>query len=180
MNESIIEALALEIRGLKSAIAKLTDRLSEAAGLWESTGYAVQPNLFHINETSSSGEGRTTISNPQDVWKLCKDMRTLTQERLDVLLLNTRNTVTKRETVFLGSLNETMMQPREIFALAIKHRAASVIIVHNHPSGNAEPSNEDIRATEALKQAGDLLKIPVQDHIIIGDNFTSLKEDGHL
>ena len=181
MNESIIETLALEIRGLKDTIATLTDHLSEAAGLWEvSDEYAVQPTLFHINETSSSREGKVTISCPRDVYTLCKDMRKLTQERLDVLLLNTKNFVTKRETVFLGSLNMSVMHPREIFALAIKHRAASIIVVHNHPSGDMTPSREDIAATKNLMEAGVLIDIPLLDHIIIGDNFASLKEDGHL
>ncbi len=135
MNELTIESLALEIRGLKDTVAKLTDYITESTGLGESSTYAVQPTLFHINETSSNGDGRVRIDKPHDVYKLCKDMRKLNQERIDVLCLNTKNIVTKRETVFLGSLNMSVMHPREIFALAIKHRAAGIIVVHNHPSG---------------------------------------------
>lgn len=140
--------------------------------------YTVQLNLFEVRE--SHPNEKVTISSPRDVWELCSDMRTLVQERLDVLCLDTKNGVTHRETVFLGSLNMSVMHPREVFALAIEHRAASIIVVHNHPSGDMTPSREDIAATQNLKQAGDIIDVPVLDHVIIGDNFASLKEDGHL
>ena len=107
-------------------------------------------------------------------------MTHLQQERLDVLMLDTKNNVMKRQMVFLGSLNASIIHPREIFAPATAHRAASVILVHNHPSGQTEPSTEDIAATKQVKKAGDIIQIPVLDHVIVGKSYTSLKEEGFL
>ena len=140
--------------------------------------YTVQLELFEIREPQP--EKQVNISSPADVFRLCIDMTQLQQERIDVLLLDTKNNVMKRQMVFLGSLNSSIIHPREIFALAIQHRAASIIIVHNHPSGAPEPSREDIAATKQLKQAGDIIQVPLLDHVIIGDDFTSLKEEGFI
>ena len=140
--------------------------------------YAVQLNLF--DPAVRYPNERINISSPHDVWVLCKDMVSLTQERVDVLLLNTKHDVQRREVVFLGTLNTSVIHPREIFAPAIQYRAAFVILVHNHPSRNVEPSSEDIRATKMVKQTGDIIGIELLDHIIIGNGFTSLKEDGYL
>ncbi len=140
--------------------------------------YAVQLELFEIREPQP--EKRVTISSPADVWRLCVDMTHLQQERLDVLMLDTKNNVIKRQMVFLGSLNASIIHPREIFAPAIAHRAASVILVHNHPSGQTEPSTEDITATKQVKSAGAIIQIPVLDHVIVGNSYTSLKEMGYL
>ena len=83
------------------------------------------------------------------------------------------------ETVFVGSLDKSICHPREIFKLAIRMSAASVIVAHNHPSGNAAPSREDISATKQLQKAGELVQIPLLDHVIIGDGvYVSMKEEG--
>lgn len=140
--------------------------------------YAVQLNLFSVAEYQP--KERVTITSPYDVWALCKEMKALMQERLDVLLLDTKNGVMRRQTVFLGSLNVSVFHPREIYALAIEHRAASVIVVHNHPSGDSTPSREDIQATRQLVEAGNCIQIPVLDHLIIGNGFTSLKDKGYI
>ena len=140
--------------------------------------YTVQLELFEIREPQP--EKRVNISSPADVWRLCVDMTHLQQERLDVLMLDTKNNVMKRQMVFLGSLNASIIHPREIFAPAIAHRAASVILVHNHPSGQTEPSTEDITATKQIKSAGAIIQIPVLDHVIVGNSYTSLKEEGFL
>ena len=123
---------------------------------------------------------RKSITSPADVFRLCFDMQELMQERIDVLLLNTKNFVTRRQTVFLGTLNASMIHPREVFAPAIEYRAANIIVVHNHPSGNPEPSHEDIKATEVLKETARIVNIPLLDHIIIGETYTSLKEQGYV
>ena len=138
----------------------------------------VQLEMLELRE--SPAEKQVNISSPADVFRLCLDMVRLHQERLDVLVLDTKSYLTKREMVFLGSLNASVLHAREIFVHALLNRAASIIIVHNHPSGDASPSKEDIRATKEVKRAGDIIGIPLTDHVIVGRSYVSLKEEGML
>jgi len=107
------------------------------------------------------------------------------REEFHVLLLNTKNGLIKRAPVSRGSLNASIVEPREVFKDAIACSAASMILVHNHPSGDPTPSTEDITITKRLVKAGELLNISVLDHIVIGhrdasrdQDFASLKELG--
>ncbi|MFQ9616714.1 MAG: JAB domain-containing protein, partial [Clostridium butyricum] len=96
-----------------------------------------------------------------------------------VITLSTKNTVIDAKDVFIGSLNNSIVHPREIFKRAITSHSASVIICHNHPSGDPTPSREDINITLRIKECGKIIGIPLIDHIIIGNNtFVSLKEKG--
>jgi DNA repair protein RadC len=89
--------------------------------------------------------------------------------------------VTKKETITIGTLNSAQVHPRELFKSAIRHSAAAIILVHNHPSGDPTPSTEDIEVTKKLVESGKLMGIQVLDHLIIGDNhYTSMKEKGLL
>lgn len=125
---------------------------------------------------------RPTIRYPRDVATLLMpEMSQLTQEHFICLFLNTKNHVTGKETIFVGSLDASIVHPREVFKEAIRRSSASVICVHNHPSGDPTPSREDIAVTKTLQEAGELIGITVLDHVIIGDGrFTSLKEQGYL
>ncbi len=97
------------------------------------------------------------------------------------LYLNTKNQVLHKHTVFIGSLNSSIVHPREIFKEAFKRSAASFICVHNHPSGDPTPSREDIEVTQRLFECGQLIGIQLLDHLVIGDQkFVSLKEKGYL
>ena len=127
---------------------------------------------------SLPGEEKPRIGSPEDVSNLMMPtMRDLLNETLHVLCLDTKNYVTKQDRIFEGSLNASVIHPREVFRFAIREAAASIILVHNHPSGDATPSSDDIRATKQLVEAGKYIEIPVLDHIIIGDGrFVSLKE----
>ena len=108
-------------------------------------------------------------------------MRFLKKEYLRVILLNTKNCVISTEDVSIGSLNASIVHPREVFFEAIRKHAASIIICHNHPSGDPTPSNEDISITKRLKECGKIIGIELLDHLIIGDGtFISLKEKGVL
>ena len=101
----------------------------------------------------------------------------LTQEHLRVILLNTRNRVIGIPTVYVGSLNTSVVRLAEVFKPAIVNNAAAIIVCHNHPSSDPSPSPEDIRVTKSMVQTGEMLSIPVLDHIILGRNqFVSLKE----
>lgn len=120
---------------------------------------------------------RPVINTPDDVAKLLmQKMRYLDREHFMVLLLNTKHAVLAIETVSIGSLSSTIVHPRELFKQAIKRSAAAIILVHNHPSGDPKPSNEDREITRRMVEIGKLLGIEVLDHIIIGNNtYRSLK-----
>lgn len=108
-----------------------------------------------------------------------EEMRHLKQEYFKVVFLDTKNHITGDQNVTIGSINASIVHPREVFKEAIKRSAASMILIHNHPSGDPTPSREDIQVTERLYESGKLLGIDILDHIIIGDGiYISLKEKG--
>lgn len=125
-------------------------------------------------------EEKEQISSPADVARvMMPSMRDLQNEILYVLCLDTKNHITRQRRIFEGSLNASIIHPREVFRFAIEEAAASIILVHNHPSGDPSPSREDIQATQQLMRAGNYIQIPVRDHVIIGDgSYISLKEEG--
>ena len=103
------------------------------------------------------------------------------QEQFIIVLLDNKHRYLAEEDVTKGILNKSLVHPREVFASAIEHRAAALICVHNHPSGDPEPSQEDFRITERLVEVGKLVGIPVLDHVIVGgDNYTSFADKGLL
>lgn len=107
------------------------------------------------------------------------ELRGKQKEHFVALYLNARNQLIHKETISIGTLNESLVHPREVFEPALRHFAASVVLAHNHPSNNPEPSQEDITLTEKLIQAGSIMDIVLLDHIIITNNgYTSLKEKG--
>ena len=118
------------------------------------------------------------IRGPEDVSHLMMPgLRGRNKETLHVLCLDTKNHVIRRRQIFEGSLNASIIHPREVFRFALEEAAASIILTHNHPSGDPTPSDDDIRATRQLVEAGKLMDIPVLDHVIIGDGrFISMKE----
>lgn len=127
-------------------------------------------------------QNRWTIRTPDDAATLLmSDMTNLKQEHFVVLYLNVKNQVIHKQTIFMGSLNASIVHPREIFREAVKRSAASIICAHNHPSGNPTPSSEDIDVTKRIQHAGEVLGIELLDHVIIGDHqFISLKEKGFM
>ncbi len=123
--------------------------------------------------------GGERLNSPEAAAPFLEDMRNLAQEAFCVLTLNTKNRVIKRHLVSLGTVNSTLVHPREVFRPAITDGAASIIVAHCHPIGDSSPSAEDIRITKKLIEAGRLIEIPVLDHLIIGDGVPfSLRETG--
>lgn len=119
------------------------------------------------------------ISSPSDAYNLMYQCMKFEQvEHFKILILDIKNNVRSIESISTGSLNSSIVHPREVFKPAIKKSAGSIILVHNHPSGETEPSNEDIALTNRLDEAGKILGIKVLDHIIIGDTYYSFKEEG--
>ncbi|MBI3585349.1 MAG: DNA repair protein RadC [Nitrospinae bacterium] len=120
------------------------------------------------------------IKNPQSVVKAIQSsIKDKAKEHFKLILLNTRNKIIGISTVSIGTLNSNLVHPREVFKDAISHSAASVVFAHNHPSGDPEPSEDDLTITKRLIEAGKILGIEVTDHIIITKNgFFSFKEKG--
>jgi len=127
-------------------------------------------------------EWGVTIRSPRDAYLLVQDeMRLLDREHFRALMLSTKHQVIAQETVAVGSLSAALVHPRELFKGCIRKSAAAVILIHNHPSGDPEPSPEDINLTRRLAEAGRLLGIEVLDHVIVGNGcYVSLKERGLL
>lgn len=122
------------------------------------------------------------IKDPQSVVRAVRGtIKDKAKEHFKLILLNTRNKIIGLSTVSIGTLNASLVHPREVFKDAIRHSASSVVVAHNHPSGDPEPSEEDMKITRRLVESGKILGIEVLDHIIIGkDTFISLKMKGLL
>ena len=126
--------------------------------------------------------GSKTINSAKDIAKfLIPDLSGLKKEHFIGLFLDSRKRIIKQETIFIGSRVSSTIHPRQIFKTALAESAAAIILVHNHPSGDPKPSEEDIEITKQITEAGDILGIQVLDHIIVGDNkYFSLSERGYL
>ena len=129
--------------------------------------------------SSLAPEERSQVSCPQDAANLVSaELELQAQENLVVLLLNTRNQVVARRTIYIGTVNSSAVRPAEVLRPAIRENAPSIIVVHNHPSGDPTPSPEDVVVTRDLAAAGKLMDIELLDHLVIGHGgrFASLKE----
>ena len=128
---------------------------------------------------SSAKPTKYKVTNPWDIYKYyMESLRYLNKEIFKIILLNTKNEIICDIDVSVGTLNMSLVHPREVFREAIKRNSNKIILMHNHPSGNIEPSNEDKNVTLRLIKCGDLIGIEVIDHIIIGDGlYYSFKEN---
>ncbi len=126
---------------------------------------------------------RPLVSTPEDVVALCStQLRGLDREHFWALILSTKNRLLRMVEVSVGSLNASIVHPRELFKEAVRMSAASIVVVHNHPSGDPTPSGADLQLTRRLAKAGEVLGIELLDHIVIGDGgaHTSLRHMGVL
>jgi DNA repair protein RadC len=129
-------------------------------------------------ESQSKWLSEKKVSAPQDVADIFIPLlRDEIKEKFLLVCLNAANKIITYEVISVGNLNSSVVHPREVFKAALDHNSASIILMHNHPSGNPEPSNEDIAITKKIVESGKILDIPVFDHIIIaGNTFTSFVE----
>lgn len=174
-------AILSRFKDLRALSQATIEELSEIKGIGPVKAVQVKAALELGRRLASlPAEERPIIRCPEDVCSLLmEDLRNLDREYFLALLLNTKNQVLAKETISIGTLNASMVHPRELFKVAIRRSAAAVILVHNHPSGDPTPSREDITLTKRLQEAGEIIGIDVLDHIVIGDNrFTSLKSKG--
>jgi DNA repair protein RadC len=171
-----------EFGSLKGVAAASLEQLSHVKGI----GLAKAAQIKAAFELSSRVEGysetgqRPLVKTPDDVASLVRSrLKDKKKEYFLALLLDTRNRLIKAAEISVGSLDSSIVHPREVFKEAISASAAAVIFVHNHPSGDPEASEDDVNLTKRLAEAGEVVGIEVLDHIIIGDNkYTSLKRDG--
>lgn len=183
-NESVLqlsERLISHFEGMEFLKEASIEELSKIKGI--GTAKAVQLLAsFEIGKRmlARRGDARYTIRSPEDgAGYVMEEMRVLKQEHFICLFLNTKNQVLHKSTIFIGSLNASIVHPREVFKEAVRRSAASIICFHNHPSGDPSPSREDVDVTKRLASCGKMLGVDVLDHIIIGDSaFVSLKQKG--
>lgn len=185
-DESVLQLsnrLLTNFEGLRLLKDATLEEMTEIKGIGQAKAIQVLAaveigrRITNLNYTD-----RYVIRSPEDGANyVMNDMRFLSQEHFVCLYLNTKNQVLHKQTIFIGSLNASIVHPREVFREALKRSAASIICLHNHPSGDPAPSREDIEVTKRLVECGKMIGIDVLDHLIIGENkFVSLKEKGYL
>jgi DNA repair protein RadC len=182
--ETVIDVanrLLVEHGGLPGLVRADYEDLRRTRGLGEAKASRLKAVLELARRLSASQpQDRPQIRAPEDVYlMLGSEMARLEQEQLRVMLLDTKNRVTRVVTVYQGSVNAAQVRVAELFRDAVRTNAPAVVLVHNHPSGDPEPSRADAAITRQAVQAGELLGIDVVDHIVIGDgDFASLRRAG--
>ena len=122
-----------------------------------------------------------TFENPRCVWENLHEFRGKKQEHFIALYLNARHHLIHRETISIGTLTASLVHPREVFAPAVEHRAAVIIVAHNHPSGDVRPSPEDRETTRRIAKAGRILGIGLLDHVLVTETrYLSFRQEGYL
>ncbi len=172
--------LILEHKGLRNLRDLSIEELMQHKGIGVAKAVTIKAALELAKRSSLGVPYRVTVRSPVDVtYLVMEEMRYFDREYFRVLYLDRKGTLLVMEDVSVGSLHSSFVHPREVFKTAVKRSAASIILVHNHPSGDPSPSKEDIQTSNRLIQAGSILGIEVLDHIIIGDGrYCSMKEKG--
>ena len=180
-NGSMAKEMARRYSTPRTLFQTTIQELKEIEGIGETKAKQILALIELVKRMFNTKNGNpVACTSPKDVaGLLTPEMQFLDREHFKVLSLSTKNKVITIETVSIGSLNSTIVHPREIYKNPIKNSAAAIIAVHNHPSGDPTPSSEDIEITKRLYQVGELLGIELLDHIIIGDGeYFSFKEKG--
>lgn len=155
------------------------DNLLKERGLGKAKALQVIA-LLELGKRLQSEEKQEILS-AKDAWTLCSDIRASKREHFVAFYLDTRGTLIDRQVVSVGTLDASLVHPREVFEPAVSLHASSIIVAHNHPSGNLEPSAEDREVTDRLSRAGKILGIRLLDHVIVTkDNFVSMKDRGTI
>ncbi len=177
---SVAQDLIKQEGNLAVLASKTLESLKKNAGIGNDKA-ATLLAAFEISRrvlSQSKWSNDAKITSPEDVANLfIPILIDEVKEKFIVVCLNSANKIIKQETISTGSLNSSIVHPREVFKVAIECSSASIILIHNHPSGNPEPSNEDIAITKKIVEAGKIIDIQVFDHLIIaGNGFTSFVE----
>jgi DNA repair protein RadC len=179
----LAKTLLKEYKSLETLASRTLQELKQFKGLGEAKSISLIA-AFEIGRRTASHQRteKLQIRSPEDVVKRYQPLlRDLQQEIFKVLLLDSANHILRDVTVSEGILNSSLVHPREVFRPAIMEPASSIILLHNHPSGNPEPSTDDIQITRQIVEASKVIGIPVHVHIILTANsFTSFAERGFL
>ncbi len=178
---SLAQRLLATFHGLAGLASASVGQLCQVPGIGPAKAAQIKAALeLGRRLVASGGDARPRISSPAEAaTRFLAEMSTAAQEELRVMLLDTKNQVLRTHTVYLGTVNTSMVRPAEVFREPIKDNATSVIIAHNHPSGDPCPSAEDLEVTRELIRLGKTLGIKVLDHLIIGrQRYVSLQEYG--
>jgi DNA repair protein RadC len=179
----LAKALLLRFGSLENLASRSLHDLKQFHGFGEAKSILLVASFELGRRVSSvSRTGKLQVRSPEDVVRRFQPlMRDMKQEVFKVLLLDSANHLLRDATISEGILNSSLVHPREVFREAILEPAASIILLHNHPSGNTEPSSEDIQITRQLVEAGKIIGIPVHDHIVLAPSgYTSFAERGIL
>lgn len=183
LEETAVEVAQKILNKDNRGIAYLSDvtlqELMQVKGIGESKASQILAAIEIGKRLNRVGpQDKIKVSSPIVLVNLLMDeMRYLCKEYFKIAILDTKNQILSIETISIGTLNASIVHPRDVYKVAIKKNANSIILIHNHPSGDPNPSNEDISITNRLIDAGNLIGIKVLDHIIIGDNkYISFKE----
>jgi len=175
---SLAQHLLAEFDGLAGVARASILQLCRVPGIGPAKAAQIKAALELGRRLVATGDAaRPRISCPEDAaGRFLAQMSMLTQEELHVMLLDTKNQVLRTLTVYVGNVNTSMIRVAEVFREAIKDNAVSIIVAHNHPSGDPTPSPEDISVTREILRAGQMLDIDVLDHLVIGKNrYVSMK-----
>jgi len=167
-------------KGLRRLQEASWEELIQEKGIGLAKAASIKAALEMGRRISLDVEIRDLIKSPKDVEQmLVQEMRAYDREHFIVLYLDRKGGLIVKEHVSVGGLHSSIVHPREVFKTAVKRSAASIILAHNHPSGDPAPSREDIDITRRLVEAGGIMGIEVLDHVVIGENtYCSLKEKG--
>jgi DNA repair protein RadC len=176
------EKILLEFGGLQELPRRTVDELTALNGLGQAKAVTLLAAMELAVRLASRRRAAVPISSPADVAGLVmEEMRNYRREHFRVVMLDVKNKVLGTEEISIGSLNTSLVHPREVFRPAVLKSCAGIILVHNHPSGDPTPSGEDLEVTRRLCDAGKLMGIEVLDHVVIGDGkFFSFREKGLL
>ena len=172
--------------GIKNLNEISLNQLTEIPGIGPSKAVQIMASIElgkRVSQSLVEKERRLEIvRTPRQCFDLLgNELKYLKQEHFIVLSLDIKDRLIARDTVFIGAINASLVHPREVFAIAIKRLATKIICVHNHPSGDPEPSEQDILMTNWIAEAGVMMKIPLHDHVIISaDDYRSMKALGHI
>jgi len=174
----LAKSLVNNLNDLSDLKSMTIDELKQFKGIGKTKAITLLAAIELGKRVLNPQKEKIQISSIENVYELLKyDLAELKQEVLMVLFLDLKFNLISKQTIFKGSLNQSLIHPREVFKYAVKFSAYQIILVHNHPSGDTSPSNQDIEVTKAFEQAGDLLQIKVLDHIIIANNsYLSIKD----
>ncbi len=175
------QELLAKFGGLEYLADATIEELCEVKGLGRAKAIQLRALVALAGRLSQKTQTvKVKIDHPQSAYHLVRDeLENQKKEVFSIVMMDVKGYVINQQVVSIGTLSHSLIHPREVFYPAIRHKASSILLAHNHPSGDPTPSKEDISVTEKLVEVGKLMGIPVRDHLIVGrDRYISLRQEG--